>query len=491
MKGQGGHRTIGRKIEGWVERLFALFSEVRPGEGRTVIRLIVTVFLLLSCYYVIKPTREALILATGGAEVKSYLMGGVALAFIAVVPTYAKLVEHLNRTRVLVSVSGFFVVTMVAFWALSRLNIPFLGYAFFVWVGVFSVTVIAQFWSLANEIYDSGSGKRLFPIIAFGAVSGSAAGSAISEALSHWVSPYEALLVGAFLLTMATILMVSIAHQEFRHHSDEWDAPLVKKVSGAKEDLGFGLLVRHRYLGLIAGVVLLLNLVNTNGEYLLGRLVEDNAQVATITAVAEAQASDTVLSFENRTLGDPSDPSVQHAFTEATIGQFFSRFYLAVGLLSMVLQLLLVGRLVRFGGVKAALFLLPVIAFGTYGLILFAPVLMFASIGKMVENASDYSVNNTARHLLLLPTSTEVKYKAKQAIDGFMHRLGDVISAGFVFMGVHLLDLGIAGFAVLNLAAVSIWLVLVVATANEHDRIEAGKVPAITDRCVGEPTPLG
>ena len=54
------------------------------------------------------------------------------------------------------------------------------------------------------------------------------------------------------------------------------------------------------------------------------------------------------------------------------------------------------------------------------------------------ENSLDYSLHNTLRGALFLPTTRAVKYKAKAAIDTFFFRMGDVIAGlGIVFPEVH------------------------------------------------------
>ena len=89
----------------------------------------------------------------------------------------------------------------------------------------------------------------------------------------------------------------------------------------------------------------------------------------------------------------------------------------------------------------------------------------------MAENATDYSLQNTVRNVLFLPTSREEKYKAKQAIDSFFVRAGDVLSAGLVFVGAGLLELGTRQFALANLALVLVWLVLALRVGREHARL--------------------
>jgi ATP:ADP antiporter, AAA family len=81
---------------------------------------------------------------------------------------------------------------------------------------------------------------------------------------------------------------------------------------------------------------------------------------------------------------------------------------------------------------------------------------------KMAENSLDYSVQNTTRNALYLPTSREAKYKAKQANDTFFVRVGDVFSAGLVFAGTTWLGFKQGQFALTNVVLVLIWIALAV-----------------------------
>jgi AAA family ATP:ADP antiporter len=494
------------------ERVLNLFTEVHAGEGRQVLLLALNIFLLLTSYYVIKPVREALILADEGAEAKSYLVGGIAVLLVFLVPAYARLVDRFGRTRLIALVTGFFIACMIAFWALGHAHVRHIGFAFFIWVGVFNVMIVAQFWSFANDVYANETGKRLFPIVAAGASIGAFAGSYVSKALLEVVPVFETLWVSAGLLAVCILLtwMVSRRRGRAAEEPPAGEAPPGRDAADgapppARRSLGFDLLLRHRYLGLIALLVLVLNLVNTNGEFILGKLAARHGETQTGLAVAAALQSQEgpaaeegligpfavvaarflqthqELVFEDRNAGPASDPDAQQSFQRSVVGAFYADFFLWVNLLGVALQLFLVGRLVKYGGVRAALLMLPVIALGSYGLIAALPVLAYARFGKVVENATDYSVNNTVRHMLFLPTSREIKYKAQQATDSFMQRLGDVVSAGLVFVGTHVLVLGTVGFAAVNLGLVVLWLGLALSIARWHRRIEAGQVPEIQD----------
>ena len=101
---------------------------------------------------IIKPVREALILSQGGAEIKSYSAAGQALLLLGVVPLYAALASRLSRRRLINYIGGFFITCLGLFYLLAQFQVP-LGVAFFLWVGIFNVVMIAQFWSFANDLY--------------------------------------------------------------------------------------------------------------------------------------------------------------------------------------------------------------------------------------------------------------------------------------------------------------------------------------------------
>jgi AAA family ATP:ADP antiporter len=112
---------------------------------------------------------------------------------------------------------------------------------------------------------------------------------------------------------------------------------------------------------------------------------------------------------------------------------------------------------------------LPVIALVNYSVIMVAPVLAVVSVLKILENATDYSIQNTVKQALFLPTSREAKYKAKAAIDTFFMRLGDVTQAGIVRLGTSL-GAGVGGFAAFTVGLTVRWLAVAGQIAREHRR---------------------
>jgi AAA family ATP:ADP antiporter len=206
---------------------------------------------------------------------------------------------------------------------------------------------------------------------------------------------------------------------------------------------------------LIAILMLLLNWVNTTGEYILGSVVEDSADAAVASGAAGGL---TVADY---------------------IGKFYSDFFAVVNLAGLLIQLFLVSRIVKLIGVSGALLVLPIIALGAYTLLAFYPVLAVVRWAKTAENSTDYSLNNTVRNMLFLPTTREQKYKAKQAIDSFFWRTGDVLSALLVFVGTTFLAWQASNFAVFNIGLVVIWLAVAVAIGRRYNvLVREGRPPA-------------
>ena len=191
---------------GPLDRALRLFADVRAGEGGTALLLAFNVFLLLATYYCIRPVREALILSVeGGAELKSYLAAGQAVLLLGLVPAYGALADRLPRRRLLNVVTAFFVACLIAFYLLTRAGAP-IAVIFFLWVGIFNLMIVAQFWSFANDLYTKDQGERLFAIVAVGA----SLGAVLGARLAGWLIPLfglpQLLLVAAGLLALGVVI---------------------------------------------------------------------------------------------------------------------------------------------------------------------------------------------------------------------------------------------------------------------------------------------
>ncbi len=414
-------------------RLLGTFTEVKRGESGTALLLMLNLFLLLSAYYMLKTVREPLILMGGGAEVKSYTAAAQALLLLGVVPLYSVLVQRMDRVRLINRVTVFFMSNLALFYVLARLKVPYLGVAFFIWVGIFSLMTIAQAWSFANDIYDSAQGRRLFPLVAVGSTSGAVIGSWTAGRLyALGIGSFEIMLVSATILGGCLLITNLVSRREHvalktatASESDE-----TADDGGSSRD-GLKLVLQNRYLLLIGLMLLVANLVNTNGEFILGATVESIARAAH---------------------GESEDAA-------RMIGGFYSGFFTWVNALTALLQFFVVSRVLKHAGVAKALFVLPIIALSGYALMASTAVLGAIRIAKIFENSTDYSLQNTTRQALFLPTSRDAKYQGKQAIDTFFVRAGDVFSAGVVFIG-GTLGFATRHFAFTNIGLIVVWLMV-------------------------------
>ncbi|MDX1980851.1 MAG: Npt1/Npt2 family nucleotide transporter [Bryobacteraceae bacterium] len=432
-------RTLGEKPKGPLEKFLSIFADVRAGEGFSVLVLAINVFLLLFAYYLLKTVREALILSEGGATVKSYSAAAQALVLIAMVPVYGWLGSKVVRIRLLTGLTLFFVMNLAVFAIIGATGAQ-LGVAFYIWVGVFNVFAISQFWAFANDLYTEAQGKRLFPFIGVGSSLGAWLGARAAAELvkAYQLTPFALMWIGAGLLLVCVGLTWLVNRRESRAGTSEM-AQHADKALGAQD--GFKLIFSSRYLTLIAVLIVLLNIVNSCGEFLLGNVVTEQAAAL-------------------------PDRAAKQRF----IGEFYGNFFSWVNAASALMQMFVVSRLFQAIGVRGSLFVLPSIAMVSYSVLAVAPLLAVVRVAKIFENSTDYSVQNTVRQALFLPTSREAKYKAKAAIDTFFMRFGDVLQAGVVKVGTEI-GAGLAGFAWFNVALTLGWLWIAARLSREHRRL--------------------
>jgi len=141
---------------------------------------------------------------------------------------------------------------------------------------------------------------------------------------------------------------------------------------------------------------------------------------------------------------------------------------------ALVLQAFVASRLLKYGGFAAILLLLPVVALTSYTVMALVPVLAVVRIMKIAENSTDYSINNTARHVLWLPVPSQEKFQGKPAIDSLFARAGDGLAAATVLIGGQILGLATNVFFVFNVALVLVWIYFAVAVVRENRRLTAG-----------------
>jgi AAA family ATP:ADP antiporter len=443
-----------------LDRALRIFTDVKAGEGRVAIMMFANVLLILCSYYFVKPLREGWLAVSfveglTAMELKAYSSFGQSLLLVFVVAAYGRLVVRLPRAVLISRATLFCMSNLVIFWLLRGLfadGLPGIGIAFYLWVGMFGVFVVAQFWAFAADLYDDEQGKRLLPMVAIGATSGAVVGSWLTDTLvSSLGLGSENLLVAALVPLAASIALTRACDSQGSRGPTPPPGPEPSDPPGGG---ALSVVLGSRFLLAVALVTMILNWVNTNGENVLFRVVQE------------------MLEERVRLQGVASDEAVLGFVRDGTTA-FYGNFFFWVNMLALFLQAIVASRLLKFGGFGAIFLLLPVIALASYSAIALVPILFVVKLMKIAENATDYSINNTARHVLWLPMPSQLTFQAKPTIDTLFARFGDGLAALTVMFGVHALTLSVSSFAGINVALIGVWLLLAVWIVREHRKLAA------------------
>jgi AAA family ATP:ADP antiporter len=449
---------MNEKSQGIVHTFLRLFTDIKPGEASTAILLMLNVYLLLMAYYIIKPVRDALMLEEWPPEIKNYLSAAIAVLLVFAVKAFSSISSRFSRQHLITWVTLFFISNLVLFYALhlGGIGAGTMGIIFYIWVSIFNVIVVAQFWGFANDIYTEESGKRMFPLIAFGATFGGYSGGKITDLLVVPLGTFQLMLVAGGILGVCILITWVIHKKEIKKKAEKNAQPVDGKTTDAvdaekplEKGGAFRLVFNKKYLLYIAIFVLLLNFVNTNGVYMLDTVAKN-------MAVQAVEA------------GTSGGLDVGQYLTK-----FFASFYNIMNLFAMFVQLFIVSRIFKWFGVRTAIFILPVLALGGYFALSFGAALMLVRWVKVIDNGLDYSLMNTTRHSLYLITPRIEKYKAQAVTKTFFHRAGDVLSAVLIFVGTTFLAFKIENIAMANVGLILVWIFLGVLIFKEHKRLSA------------------
>jgi len=382
-----------------MSRILKIFVDVKPNEFRALWLSFVFFFVVLAGYYVIRPIRDNI----GAAYFENlwWMFTVVLLAMVAANALFSTIVARMPRRRFIPIAYRFFIANLVIFFVLMRWippgKQPWVDGSFFVWVSVFNLFATAVFWSFMTDLFTSEQGKRLFGFIAVGGSLGGILGPIITASLVHRVSTGVLLLICAGMLEIAA-QCVRFFPAEFRR--EEATSPNAPNESAAAEKPIGG--------GLWSGVTHI-----CRSPYLFGLFLFILLYTLTSTWTYFQQAELTKVGF--------ADPAARTAF--------FAKLDLSVNTLTLLLQIFLTGRLMKFLGVTVTLLFMPVLSLFGFAAMGFAPVLAVLAVFQVARRASAFAFMRPAREVLFTVLRREDKYKSKSFIDTFGYRCGDQIGA--------------------------------------------------------------
>ncbi len=359
-------------------------------ELRRAFPLFAFLFLTMASSVASKAARDALFLDRYRAIDLPYV--DIAIAFMVGIAAsvYLWVGHRTNLRNLMVGSILFFAANALVFWtwSASATESGALLVAIYIWVGVFSVLAPSQVWTLANYVMTTREAKRSFGFIGSGAILGWIVGGLATRTAVSRFGTENMLAFIALSLFACAGLVVLIWRNRPDYVGNDMPATGTDRDSGTL--LGSLSLVREsKYLRAIAALVLISALTTT------------------------------VAGWQFKAIAKAAIPGTDE------LAMFFGTFNMIAGVMSLLLQLLLTGRVLRTAGVGAALFIVPTfMLMGSAGVILLG-TLLAASALKASDQVLRYSIDKATVELLYLPVSAAHTFRVKSFIDTVVYRVGD------------------------------------------------------------------
>jgi ATP:ADP antiporter, AAA family len=403
-------------------RLLRAVAAIEPYELKAVILSMLYFFFLFGSYSVVKPVRDAMGTVYGMDRIQELFTATFVASFLFA-PLYAGLAARIKLSMFLPWVYGFVALTILVFYALftgGRYQERWIAAAFYVWVSTFNMLIISVFWTFMADIFSRSQAKRLFGFIAAGGTVGGIVGPALATFLAKRIGNNDLMLISAAGF-IATAVLVRLLAQEKRKllaaGGEGQRTSLDHRLGGNPLD-GFRLLLRSRYLLLLALFLLLMTWISTIVYFQLGELI--------------------TKAFSSR-----------EARTQA-----YAMIDLSVNSIAVLIQLFGTGRIIARFGVKFGLLLNPFIMVFAFLAIAFSPALLILGALQIVRRVAEYAVAKPTREMLFTVVDQQSRYKAKNVIDTVIYRFGDVSSA---WLSSLILPFGVTGLAIFGVLVSVIW----------------------------------
>ena len=367
---------------------------------------------MIAGFQVLKPLKKGLFVAQFGAEHELIAKGlNIDVAFAAMV-AFSFLYNRMGGRRLVVSLVGFFLVALTVFAVLiSDQPSAFLNYSFYLFGDLWSTIWVATFWAFLNEMTTADQSRRLYGLIGTGGLLGGILGSALVTSFVRGYSSRPLILL-CIVLTLAIGLFAFQADRLARQPEAALkyhDRPVLERIRTRATFDGVRMVMKSKYLLSIVGILALYEFCSQ------------------------------ILDFQF------SSVLAAHLSGGRELQEYLARVYLITNVFSLGAQFVLTSFLLNRFGPGAGLIVLPIaMALASTGFFWNGTLLM-GSLLIISDNGLNYSINQTSRETLFVPTSSDAQYKARAFTNMFLQRLAKgaatTISAAFILIGVRWLSL--------------------------------------------------
>ncbi|MGE5522990.1 MAG: NTP/NDP exchange transporter [Rhodospirillaceae bacterium] len=418
---------------------FAL-PDIRRDEWSAVAWSFLYFLCLLCSYYIMRPVRDEMGIQAGVGNLP-WLFTATLVVMMVAVPLFGCLTARWERRVALPAVYLFFISNLLVFYGVFQyeaLRVP-AARAFFVWVSVFNLYAVSVFWSFMVDLYSESQGKRLFGFIAAGGTVGALFGPALTALVVPATGAVFLLLVSAILLAVSLLCTMRLSawaqRRQARHGTSRGEA-----LGGGVWD-GIRAVLSSRYLLGISFYLVAYTVLSTLLYVETARLV-----------------SDTYPSSAERT-------------------RLFATLDLIVNALTLALQLIVTGQMLRRLGVTVTLALLPAFAVIGFGVLSAFPALLVMLAFGVTRRAGEFALSKPAREILFTVIPREEKYKAKNFIDTVVYRAGDAVS-GWLAIALRSIGAGLSAVALAALPIAVAWLGVAIWLGRREEERRGGATSA-------------
>lgn len=404
--------------------------DVQPQEIAATLTSFAFFFFVLSSYFILRPVRDLIAVTTSPTRLP-LLFGGTLVTMLLANRLFSSLVVRLPVRRFVPITYHFFAANLLVFYAILRVTgsgvagTQALGIVFYIWTSVYNLFITSVFWCFMADTFRSEQAKRLFGFIGVGGTLGSITGSTLCAALADRIGVVSLFLVSVVLLEAAAMIVLRFPpppRTSAVAQAEDADRAETARIGGSVW-AGITSLMRSPYLLGIAGFQIL---------YTIGSTLLYFEQAGIIrTTFASAQSRTVAL---------------------AHIEQ-------AVQTLTVITQIFLTGRVIRWLGLAATLALLPAMTAFGFAALGAAPVFAMLVVFIVLRRGTNFGITNPAMEVLFTVVSREDKYKAKSFIETFVYRAGDQIGA-WTYALFAALGLGVSGAAYAAVPFALVWLFL-------------------------------
>ena len=443
---QPAERT--RAEHGAVHSLLRRVVDVEPHEVRAMLASAVFFFCALASWFVLRPLRDAVAAGTTPTQLSWLFVGTLTMTLIAN-PLFWALVVRFPPRKFIPYAYQVIVASLLVFYVLLRLGRGHDGSAvdvwtsraFFVWTSMFNLFVTSLFWCFMADVFRSDQAKRLFGFIGVGGTLGSVAGSAATATLAKSIGDVNLLLVSCVLLELAVVAVARF--------------PLPESAPERAGDSD-----RRAQLSQVAQLSQLSQVAQLQGRAVGGNLwagfthtVKSPYLLGIAVFLVLFTIGSTFLYFEQSSI-------VGGTFADrATRTAVLARVELLVQVLTVLTQIFLTGRIIRWFGLVSALAFLPIVSMLGFGVLASVPVFGALAAFVVLRRAGNFALTNPGMEVLFTVVPREDKYKAKSFIETFVYRGGDQIGA-WTFAGLTALGLGLSAISWVAVPMSAVWLAL-------------------------------